>query len=616
MEKSKKHESCSHFSDMASSLLEWPHSLIAVDPGSTLYNHTASRRMEFSRILVISLCTNETLYFNLLDEISKDSAFRDAAFVAGQFVDDTGAHDMYLCNAAKELLTAVFLHIKCSDYNDKSLFGALSMLSGTENEDEKNMDKSLLNSMISSTHCNVEIHKIITRIARRNIKRNTEERLAVISITCAALRMFENPFVSKISSESDFCVRDFQEMDMPLTLYITVPMADSPEIASYALIISRFMEYKLLQAEETQDAYTFPRPVLIINDILPPQNYTRTVCITQNNGKPFKSRDELLQQCAGSLKPNVETKQWYHIPEEMYMTSDEIYYKPIFSSSINEKNDNTEPVNSVIQKQNSIPKKKMFFNDREQEQLTGIENALHGEKYADLTRRMRKKGLKKQVVCLFYGGPGTGKTEAVLQIARKTGRNLMKADIALLRKERVGESENAIKDMFNAYDRLYRQGGREPILFMNEMDGIFQRRIDLNNVRVNTYLSMDANTMQNLLLDFLENFEGIMIGTSNFAENMDKAFERRILFKIKFDLPNRNVQKKIWKSEMPELGDDDIDRITARYNFTGGNIINIVRKNLIHSLLTGNVKDMEKILGMCEEEKFNHAADKVIKGFA
>ena len=34
---------------------------------------------------------------------------------------------------------------------------------------------------------------------------------------------------------------------------------------------------------------------------------------------------------------------------------------------------------------------------------------------------------------MTYGGPGTGKTETVLQIARKTGRNIMMVDIAGLR---------------------------------------------------------------------------------------------------------------------------------------------------------------------------------------
>ena len=46
-----------------------------------------------------------------------------------------------------------------------------------------------------------------------------------------------------------------------------------------------------------------------------------------------------------------------------------------------------------------------------------------------------------------------------------------------------------------------------------------------------------SNMEINLLLQEIERFEGLTILTTNLEKNMDKAFERRIQFKIRFPFP-------------------------------------------------------------------------------
>ena len=93
----------------------------------------------------------------------------------------------------------------------------------------------------------------------------------------------------------------------------------------------------------------------------------------------------------------------------------------------------------------SIKEKSLFFNSSEQEQIERLTSLLSQENLPSIQKRLEEQGMRKGFACLFYGGPGTGKTETVLQIARKTGRDIMQIDIAGLRDKWVGESEKNIK---------------------------------------------------------------------------------------------------------------------------------------------------------------------------
>lgn len=254
--------------------------------------------------------------------------------------------------------------------------------------------------------------------------------------------------------------------------------------------------------------------------------------------------------------------------------------------------------NRNLKKHTAIKEKELFFNEAEQMQIERLTSLLSQENLPAIQQRLEDQGMRKGFACLFYGGPGTGKTETVLQIARKTGRNVMQIDIAGMRDKWVGESEKNIKAVFENYRKLCRNSEVMPILFFNEADGIINKRTENISHSVD---KMD-NAMQNIILQEIEDLEGILIATTNLTSNLDSAFERRFLFKVEFNKPNTDVKAKIWSSMLKNISDDDAHKLASEFDFSGGQIENIARKRTIDFILSGEFADMEAIEGYCRNE--------------
>ena len=110
------------------------------------------------------------------------------------------------------------------------------------------------------------------------------------------------------------------------------------------------------------------------------------------------------------------------------------------------------------------------------------------------------------------------------------------------------------------------------------------------------------NSIQNIILQEMEKLEGIMIATTNLTQNLDKAFERRFIYKIKFDAPNQSVMSQIWRSMIPELSEDESLALAAKYNMSGGMIENVMRKAQVSEIITGEKKSFSQIESFCNEE--------------
>lgn len=108
--------------------------------------------------------------------------------------------------------------------------------------------------------------------------------------------------------------------------------------------------------------------------------------------------------------------------------------------------------------------------------------------------------------------------------------------------------------------------------------------------------------MQNILLQEMENFEGIMIATTNLTKNMDKAFERRLLCKIEFDKPDIEARSKIWSSMLPSLSKELCMKLSDRYDLSGGQLDNIARKYTADSILNQTDPSIDAIHLYCEIE--------------
>lgn len=83
---------------------------------------------------------------------------------------------------------------------------------------------------------------------------------------------------------------------------------------------------------------------------------------------------------------------------------------------------------------------------------------------------------------------------------------------------------------------------------------------------------------------------------------MDSAFERRFLYKINFHKPNRATRQQIWQSMMPDLPENEASILAERYDFSGGQMENITRKATVEHILTGQMTNLDTLIGFCEEE--------------
>ena len=259
------------------------------------------------------------------------------------------------------------------------------------------------------------------------------------------------------------------------------------------------------------------------------------------------------------------------------------------------------PRGRFLKSHSTIKEKSLFFNTSEQEQIERLTGLLSKENLPSVQQRLEEQGMRKGFACLFYGAPGTGKTETVLQIARQTGRDLMQVDIAGLRDKWVGESEKNIKEVFARYRQVCQDSEVMPILFFNEADAIINKRTE------NVEHSVDKmdNAMQNIILQEIEDLDGILIATTNLTSNLDKAFERRFLYKVEFHKPDTDVKTKIWCSMLKDISADDARQLASHFDFSGGQIENIARKRTVDYILSGKFASLDEIEGYCRAELLN-----------
>ena len=121
------------------------------------------------------------------------------------------------------------------------------------------------------------------------------------------------------------------------------------------------------------------------------------------------------------------------------------------------------------------------------------------------------------------------------------------------------------------------------------------------------------NSIQNIILQEMETLEGIMIATTNLTCNLDKAFERRFIYKIEFERPTLEAKQQIWKAMIPSLSDAFAHSLAKEFDLSGGQIENVARKRTVELILSGEEPSEEKIREYCMGEMVNSKQDKRVK---
>ena len=247
-----------------------------------------------------------------------------------------------------------------------------------------------------------------------------------------------------------------------------------------------------------------------------------------------------------------------------------------------------------------IAPKKLFYGDKISTQIAELGKLLEEEHFNQIRSRMKDSGFRCGFTCLFYGEPGTGKTESVLQLARQTGRDIIQVNISQIKSMWVGESEKNIKQLFDDYRAKVKDSERTPILLFNEADAIINKRQEGAERAVDKM----ENSIQNIILQEMETLDGILIATTNLVQNMDKAFERRFLYKIRFEKPTIEARMNMWHEMIPALNEEDSRALASKYNFSGGQIENIARHYTISNILHGKSDNIvQELSAYCDSER-------------
>ena len=273
--------------------------------------------------------------------------------------------------------------------------------------------------------------------------------------------------------------------------------------------------------------------------------------------------------------------------------------------------DNDKKRGDMIRHEDISPKQ-LFYDKSITAQIQELGGLLDEKHYKDVCSRLKANGFRSGFTCLFYGAPGTGKTETVLQLARQTGRDIVQVNVSEIKSMWVGESEKNIKNLFDLYRQKVKEMAIAPILLFNEADAIIGKRQEGADRAVDKM----ENSIQNIILQEMESLEGILIATTNLAQNMDKAFERRFLYKIKFTKPTLEARTAIWKSMIPSLSEEIAHALANKYDFSGGQIENIARHYAIDNILHGaKAGELATLTEHCDNEQLEKDGIKRRIGF-
>lgn len=187
------------------------------------------------------------------------------------------------------------------------------------------------------------------------------------------------------------------------------------------------------------------------------------------------------------------------------------------------------------------------------------------------------KKIKPGFKVLFTGPPGTGKTLTASLLGKYCGMDVYRVDLSLVVSKYIGETEKNLSRVFDKAE------SKNWILFFDEADALFGKRS-------NTSDSHDryANQEVSFLLQRMEDFDGLVILSSNFKKNIDEAFFRRFQLVLDFEMPDAHQRFILWEksktSQFEYDRDVDLENLADQHELSAASIVNILHYSILKCL--------------------------------
>ncbi|UXX77743.1 ATP-binding protein [Reichenbachiella carrageenanivorans] len=188
--------------------------------------------------------------------------------------------------------------------------------------------------------------------------------------------------------------------------------------------------------------------------------------------------------------------------------------------------------------------------------------------------------IKPGYVAMLYGPPGTGKTMTVSVMGKALDIDVYSIDLSRVVSKYIGETEKNLEKIFERLE------GKRCILFFDEADALFGKRTEVKDAK-----DRYANQEVAYLLQKIERFPGLVILASNYSQNLDSAFRRRILTSIFMPPPGEEERQILWERAIPDHYRCEsaslLGELAKKHTLTGANIANIVKLACIRASKEG-----------------------------
>jgi hypothetical protein len=218
----------------------------------------------------------------------------------------------------------------------------------------------------------------------------------------------------------------------------------------------------------------------------------------------------------------------------------------------------------------------------------------HRERLTETLGRGFGNSTNRGVRALFTGVSGTGKTLAAKILAAELGLDLYRVDLAAIVNKYIGETEKNLREVLGRAESL------DLILLLDEGDALLGGRTDVRSSN-----DRYANLQTNYLLQRLEHYQGVVVVTTNLAENIDRAFKRRMDVVVPFQPPGPEERLGILGLHLPgdhRVGRGFLEEVAARCALSGGQLRNLVLHAVLLALDEGGRLENRHLYGALRSE--------------